>query len=211
MVLFATGVLDGELWYYLTMTLSNYHQKYASYRDEEILNRVKEKREELVLIFKQVKLNTNSEIVHIAVLGCGDKRFIEYHKEIFKEFIVQPIKIDTFDITIKHLDGGENIIKHDCTLPLPNVPFDITYGHILLKFIETEKQWNLIKNSFDALKSGGLAIHVMDKEDYETEEVLLQNGQFSVPLDRWKKQLSEMGINFKEIPIKYGLAFVLLK
>ncbi len=193
------------------MALSKYHQKYADYSDEEIKNRVKEKRDELFQIFEQIKLNTKSDIVKIGVLGCGDKRFIEYHKKIFAEFITQPLQITTFDITIEHLKGGENIFEWDCTLPLLDIPFDITYAHVLLKFIETEKQWDLIKNSYNALKSGGFAIHVMDKEDYETKELLLPNGQFSVPLDRWKRQLDNEGIEYKEIPIKYGLAFVILK
>ena len=193
------------------MQLSDYHQKYISYSDEEIRNRVREKRDELFLIFEQTKLNTESGTVRIAVLGCGDKRFIKYHKKIFQEFIKRPIEITTLDITVDHLKGGENVIKHDCTLSLPNVPFDITYAHVLLKFIETEKQWDLIKNSYDSLKSGGFAIYVMDKGDYEIKKKLLANGQFSVPLDRWKKQLSQLGIEYKEIPIKYGLAFIILK
>lgn len=193
------------------MSLSNYHQKYTNYSNEEIENRVKEKRDELLLIFKQMELNTKSDVIKIAVLGCGDKRFIKYHKEIFQEFISQPIEITTFDITIDHLLGSENIIKHDCTLPLPGIPYDITYAHVLLKFVETEKQWNLIKNSYDSLKSGGFAIHVMDKEDYETKEILLPNGQFSVPINRWKEQLDKKGIKYREIPIKYGLAFIILK
>ena len=193
------------------MSLSNYHQKYANYSEEEIKNRVKEKRDELALIFEKIKLNTKSEIVKIGVLGCGDKRFIKHHKEIFQEFILQPIEIMTFDITIEHLLGGENVIEHDCTLPLLNIPFDITYAHILLKFIETEKQWDLIKNSYDSLKPGGFAIHVMDKEDFETKEILLSNGQFSVALERWKNKLNKENIKYEEIPVKFGLAFIILK
>jgi len=193
------------------MKLSNYHQKYADYKDEEIENRVREKREELSSIFKQINLNTKSDIVRIAVLGCGDKRFIKFHKKIFQKFIREPIEITTFDITIDHLLGGENVIKHDCTIPLPDTPYDITYAHILLKFIETEKQWDLIKNSYDSLKPGGFAIHVMDSEDYKTKEKLLPSGQFSVPLEKWKVQLNNEDIRYKEIPVKYGLAFIILK
>ncbi len=193
------------------MQLSDYHKKYISYSDEEIENRVKEKRDELFLIFKQVKLETKSDLVKIAVLGCGDKRFIYYHEKIFQEFITRPLLITTFDITVDHLLGGENVVEHDCTLTLPNAPFDITYAHVLLKFIETEKQWDLIKNSYDSLRSGGFAIHVMDKGDYETEEKLLSNGQFAVPLNRWKRQLDELNIEYKEVNIKYGIAFVIIK
>lgn len=49
------------------------------------------------------------------------------------------------------------------------------------------------------------------KEDYETKEWLLLTGQFSVPLDRWDKQLDEMFIEYKEISVKYGSALVIIK
>lgn len=196
------------------MSLFLYHQQYANYSDEEIKRKIKGKKEELKRIFSQVKLNTIGDFARIAVLGCGDKKFIKLHKKIFRGFINKPIELTTFDITIEHLKGGENVVQHDCTLPLPNSPFDIIYAHIILKFIETEKQWDLIKNSYDTLKSGGIAIHVMDKEDYETKTPLLPNYQFpvfSVPLNRWKAKLEEFNINYKEIPVQYGMAFVILK
>lgn len=194
------------------MALSKYHQKYANQPDAEIQNRANEKRQELSAVFGQAQLKTTGKPARIAVIGCGDKRFIKHHKEIFESFIKRPVrKIITFDITIDHLAGEENVIQHDCTLPLPNGPFDITYAHVLLRFIETDKQWDLITNSVNALKSGGLAIHLLDKEDYETKEAKLSNGLFSVPLDRWKTKLDELGIEYKEVPVKYGLAFVILK
>lgn len=193
------------------MTLSLYHQKYADQSDEEIQNKANEKREELSLIFENVQLKTTGKTARIAVIGCGDKRFINHHREIFESFIKKPVEIITFDITIDHLAGEENIVQHDCTLPLPDGPFDVTYAHILLRFIETEKQWDLIKNSYDALEPGGLAIHVLDKEDYETEELKLLNGLFSVPLDKWRAKLDELGIEYKNIPVKYGLALVIIK
>lgn len=86
---------------------------------------------------------------------------------------------------------------------------DMTY--ILLKFIETEKQWNLIKNSYNALSNGKIAIHVLDNEELESKTPFLPNGLFSVPLTRWKKQMEEGKINFKEISVKYGFALVLEK
>ncbi len=62
-----------------------------------------------------------------------------------------------------------------------------------------------------ALKSGGLAIHLLDVEDYETKEKKLPNGLFSVPLDRWKAKLTELGVEHKEVIVKFGLALVILK
>lgn len=193
------------------MSLSPYHQKYSHQSDAEIANRANEKKLELSEIFSQAKLETASDPVRIAVVGCGDKRFIQHHKEIFESFLQRAVEITTFDIVIDHLEGEENVIQHDCTLPLPDGPFDITYAHVLLRFIETEKQWDLIKNSIDALKVGGLAIHLLDTEDYETKETKLSNGLFSVPLDRWKARLTELKIEYKEISVKFGLALVILK
>lgn len=145
------------------------------------------------------------------MLGCGDKRFIKHHKVIFEELLKKPVQLTTFDISIEHLAGEDRIVQHDCTLPIPNTPYDITFAHVLLKFVETENQWDLIKNSINALKDGGLAIHVLDKENYEMQESRLPNGQFSVPLTRWKKKIDKLGYKFFEIYSKYGLALVIQK
>lgn len=192
------------------MTLSPYHQKYANQPDVEVQNRVNEKRLELSAVFAQVQLETMRKPVRIAVVGCGDKRYIQRHKEIFEDLLGRSVEITTFDIVIDHLQDEEHVIQHDCTLPLPNGPFDITYAHVLLRFIETEKQWDLIRNSFNAITPGGLAIHLLDTDDYETEAPLLPNGLFSVPLRKWEAKLDELGIEYKEIPVKYGLALVVL-
>lgn len=193
------------------MTLSPYHQKYASQSDAEVANRVNEKKLELSEVFAQVQLKTTSEPVRIAIVGCGDKRYIRWHKEIFENILQKPVELTTFDIVIDHLEGGENVVQHDCTRPLPHGPFDITYAHVLLRFIETGKQWDLIQNTMDVLRSGGLAIHLLDTEDYETKEPILSNGLFSVPLKSWEAKLDEYNIEYKEVPVKYGLALVILK
>jgi hypothetical protein len=191
--------------------MDTYHQKYASLPDEEIENRLNEKKQELITIFNQIKFDVNREVIKIAVLGCGDKRFIRGHKKIFKEILNKTIEIYTFDITIEHLQGKEGVVKHDCTLPLPNLPYAITYAHVLLKFIETEKQWDLIKNSYNALEVNGIAIHVLDKENYENVSEKPSDGYFSVPLSRWSNKLEELGIKYQQIPLKYGIALVLIK
>jgi len=183
------------------MSLSIYHQKYASLSDKEIAQRTKEKAAELKTIFENVKITTANEPMRIAVLGCGDKRYVSAHKKLFEEFYKKSVELTTFDITVEHLAGEENIIQHDCTLPLPNPPYHITYDHTILKFIETKKQWNILKNSYNALKPGGVAIHIIDKSDYET----------TVPLGQWKKKLRENNIKFQEIPVKYGLALILIR
>lgn len=93
------------------MALSAYHQKYANQLDAEIQSRADEKRQELSVIFGQAQLNTTGESVRIAVIGCGDKRFIKHHKEIIESFIKKPVEIITFDITIDHLAGEEKLFS----------------------------------------------------------------------------------------------------
>lgn len=193
------------------MKLSLYHQKYSSNSDAEIVRRVDAKKQEFIAIFDKVPLNTDGDAVKIAVLGCGDKRFISFHKKIFKQVLGRNIEITTLDITINHLKGEDNIIKHDCTLPLPGGPYDITYGHVVLKFINNEKQFDLIKNSFTALNPGGIAIHVFDREEIESKDERLANGLWPVPLEKYKKLLSAANIKYKEIPIKHGVALALIK
>ncbi len=193
------------------MSLSIYHQKYANQSDEEIRRKSNAKEQELISIFQEVQLNTNSDPVRLAVLGCGDKRFIPYHKIIFESVLRRNVEVTTFDITIDHLLGESNVFQHDCTSPLPNPPYDITYGHVLLKFIETKKQFDLLKNSFDALKHGGVAIHGFDWEEIKATNLKLHDGLWAVPLEQWKQKLAELEIEYKEIILKYGPAFVLLR
>ena len=101
-----------------------------------------------------------------------------------------------FDITTEQLAGEPNVIQHDCSLPLPNSPYDITFAHVLLKFIETEKQWAVLKNSYDALRQPGLAIHIFDKEDVTTTTAKQKDGYYSVPLEKWKNKLDENKIQY---------------
>lgn len=184
------------------MTLSNYHQEYASKFDEEIALRASVKKSELKQIFSSVHLKTDSEKLRIAVMGCGDKRFVKYHRDCFAELLGKPVELTTFDITTDHLAGEDNIIQHDCTAPLPNPYYDITFAHVLLKFITNEKQWDVILNSYNALKPGGMAIHVLDEEDYSGKD--LGEGLFNVPLKQLREHLKQSGIKFTEIELLTG-------
>lgn len=184
------------------MAISQYHQQYIDQSDEEIQKKADVKEKELVAIFNKIRLATSGESVKIAVLGCGDRRLIEHHRRIFSKLLNKPVDLYTFDVAIEHMQGEKNVILHDCILPLPNPPYDITYGHVVLKFVSKEKQYDLIKSSYEALNPGGLAIHVLDEGDYKNSEV---------PLKDYESKLKDEGINFIEVPIKYGLALVLKK
>jgi len=194
-----------------SVSLSIYHQKYADKSNEEIKKRAEAKEQELVTIFSNISLNTNSDPVRVAVLGCGDKRNVAHHTKIFEQILKRNVEVITFDITTEHLKGETNIFQHDCTLPLPKSPYDIMYGHVLLKFIETKKQFDVLKNSFDALKPGGVAIHCFDWDEIKAEGPKLPDGMWAVPLAQHKKRLTELSIEYKEITLKYGSALVLLR
>lgn len=186
------------------MSLSEYHQKFAQQSDNIIDDKLCVKKEELESIFKVMAPAFVVHPIRVAVLGCGDKRFVQKHREIFSELLGGPVALTTFDITIDHLVGESGVIEHDCTVPLPGGPFDIAYAHVLLKFIEPTKQMNVIRNSYNALAAGGIAIHVLDAGDYTGQQPV-------VLLEKYKSQLVAEGVSFKEIPVAFGLALVLCK
>ncbi len=182
------------------MALSSYHQKYAARLDEELARRAMVKRDELARIFKATKYIPQQDPVRVAVLGCADRRFVAHHRRVFESLLKKQVELTTFDIAIEHLKGEEGVIQHDCTLPFPSAPYDITFSHVLLKFIEIEKQWDVIRNSYDALRPSGLAIHVFDTEDVTaTSSPRQADGYFSVPLDRWKKKLADEHVKFLDL------------
>jgi hypothetical protein len=204
--------------------LSDYHQNYLKRSDEELQRRAKVKEMELEKIFSEIPFSTDEKIVKIAVTGCADHRFVKYHREIFEKLLKKKVDLNTFDIAVEHLKDEVGVKQHDITMPFPNSPFDIAFGHVVLKFIETEKQWQVLKNCYEALRSPGLAIHVFDLEDVETKEIKQRDGLWSVPLDRWTEQLEKENIEYKiiywslnldkiEIPIRglKGGALVLIK
>lgn len=193
------------------MALSKYHQTYINQRDEEIQRKADAKEQELIAIFNEIPFISESDPVSVAVLGCGDKRFVAYHKRIFEHVLEKNIIVTTFDITIDHLKGELNIIQHDCTQPLPDPPFDITYSHVLLKFIETKKQFDLLIHSFYALKTHGVAIHIFDWDEIQADNPRLPNDFWAVPLEQWKEKLGKHKIENKEIILPYGPALILLR
>ncbi len=183
----------------INMTLSTYHANHAGRSDEELERRAGVKEEELKKIFAAIPFQPAAGTVRIAVIGCVDARYVAHHKRIFEKLLQMPVELTTFDITVEHLQGADGIAEHDVTMPLPNGPYDITFGHVLLKFIETEKQWDALLCSYQALRAPGLAIHVFDDEDITTTTVLQKDGRYSVPLEWWKKKLEEQKILYKEL------------
>lgn len=184
------------------MDISAYHQKYASQSDDEIRKRAAIKEMELSRVFKATGYKTTSRPARVAIMGSGDKRFLRYHKSMFQSLIGSEVNLVTFDISVEHLSGAEGVVRHDVTIPLPNAPYDITYGHLLLKFIETEKQWLALRNSYDALRSPGIAIHIIHEEEIVTEQAKMPDGFFGVPLARWEEKLAKEGVTHSVVPLR---------
>lgn len=183
--------------------LSEYHEKYRTKPDEELARRIDEKEKELILIKEAIHPEFRSSTIEIAVMGCGDGRFVQGHREIFSKVFDKPVMIHTYDITIDHLVGEDNVFQHNCTEPLPYGPYDITFAHVLLRFIPKDSQWKLVQNSYNALKPGGVAIHVLDPEDYESTEL--------ADLPMLEKQLADAKIQVQKVSLAIGMALVLLK
>ena len=181
------------------MSLSSYHQNYTKRSDEDLAHRAEIKEKELQTVFTELNFSSSESKPRIGILGCADARHVSAHKQIFEKLLGKEIDMTTFDVEIEHLKGESNIVQHDLTLPLPNSPYDILFGHVVLKFIETEKQWNVLQNAYTALQENGIAIFVFDEEDKTTKDALQADGHFSVPLERWEKQLTENGMLFQEL------------
>jgi hypothetical protein len=181
------------------MTLSPYHQNYLSRSDEELARRADVKEMELVKIFAASPFALVLDPVRVAVLGCADHRMVSAHKRIFEKVLGKKVKLTTFDVTTEHLAGEEGVLQHDLTTPFPDALYDIAFGHVVLKFIETERQWDVLKNSYDAIGSGGMVIHVFDLEEVEATTERISQGCYAVPLERWKKSLDDAGINYQDV------------
>lgn len=181
------------------MALSEYHRNYRARSDEELFRRSAMKERELARVFGSVPFVPVVSPVKVAVLGCADVRFVPAHRAIFKRLTGKPVELTTFDITVEHLAGEEGVIRHDLTEPLPGGPYDIAFGHVVLKFIEAGKQWDVLRNSYDVLRTGGLAIHVFDDEEVAAETARISRGGYAVPLKILKDRLSEAGIPFTDL------------
>ncbi len=177
------------------MALSHYHQNYGKRLSTQRRAEIKER--ELRQIFTAIHFTTHAKIGRVAVLGCADRRHVRVHQRIFENCLSRPVQVTTFDITTEHLAGEKGVVRHDVTKPIPGGPYDITFGHVLLKFIATDNQWSVLQNSYNALRSPGLAIHVFDEEDLDSGSARQPDGRYSVPLAKWEQKLVAAGIKYK--------------
>lgn len=181
-------------------TLSPYHQRYAGKSEQGIRERVTRKGQELDYIFQELgRIPQHDGPAEVAVLGCADLRYLPHHQEMFESRLWTPTDVTTYDLTTEHLRDGNNVVQHDCTAPLPDPPYDITYGHHVPQFIPTERQGLLFINSYEALRENGLAIFLMNNTDDQPDP--LRPDHYPVPFDRWRSLLAERKVPLNELTI----------
>ncbi len=174
--------------------LEDYFEEYATRPIEWVIEREKVKRHVVQKILEITGFVPTSNPVKVAVLGASDKRYIGIHRDIFREAIQKDLEMTTFDIDTQHLTGEDGIIEQDVTRPFPS-SFDIVFSHSLLKFIEPEKQVTVLRNSHNALKTNGLAMHIMHCADKPRE------WQHKVDTDKMISKLVEENISCKKIKL----------
>jgi hypothetical protein len=119
------------------MPLSSYHQKYIERSDRDIKKRAQEKGQELELVFKKAPIPLISTNPRVAVLGCADKRLVPHHKRIFEELLGKPVRLITFDITTKHLQGGVPLERWRESFRKGEIAFvevPLPYGSVLVVY-----------------------------------------------------------------------------
>jgi hypothetical protein len=187
--------------------ISEYHARYQSKSDDEIVKRAREKFNELSRVFSAAPLDTTSDPVQVAVMGCGDKRYVVHHKDMFARILARDVDVITFDIEVNHLAGEDNVAEHDCSTPLPGGPYDVTFGHVVLPFLSPDKQLDMISAGFNALKQGGIQIQVLDPMNYDDKSETLP-GLHKVDLDKIRQQARRLGARVIDVDLDIGIAIV---
>lgn len=186
------------------MAFSDYHQKYLKELPENIDSRLRAKQHELIQVIEKADITFPNGLLRIAVLGCADKRLVKAHKAIFEEVFQRHVDILTFDISIDHLSGEEQVYEHDCREPIPYTPYTAAYSHTLLRFMEPEEQWKVLLNSYHALKEGGVALHFMSKDGKTEPTRMMQEGYWQIPLDAFETKLDGLGIKHQRVYVMTG-------
>jgi hypothetical protein len=174
------------------------HKKYADRSDSDLQNRAQAKEQEFDYILKYFEF-PRWELPRVIVLGCPDKRMIPQYLTMFESRLNARVNLTVIDKVVDHLPK-EGVMRHDATLPFPNTPYDLVYAHVLLKFISKDGQWAVLENAYDALSVNGVALFILDKEDYETSTELQRDGWNSVPIETWKEKMAEKGMQFSIVP-----------
>jgi hypothetical protein len=142
--------------------------------------------------------------VAAAVLGCADKRFMPHHRRLLEVLFGKPVDMTTFDITIEHLQGEQGVVQHDATMPLPGGPFDFVLGDVLVRFASPDRQFFILKNAYDALGPGGMAVFNFARDDFDPKPGYVPPaGTFPVDFNALQMQLTNAGIQYQEVPLHF--------
>lgn len=173
--------------------LQAHYEEYASLSDVWVRNMMDTKRS-IVHQVLQMTSYSKSKTTKVAVLGASDKRYIAIHQQVFQEQLQGAVTVHTLDIDTEHLGGASStVVEHDITKQFPQKPYDIIFSHELMKFLTEDEQLATLKRSHDAIKIGGLAMHVMHEPSIlGTSE--LRNWQNRVDPDMLKSQLQSVDI-----------------
>ncbi len=183
--------------------LTPFHQSLADRSDAEIAERLRVKEMQLRQVFTAVGLPSSTvSPARVGILGCGDKRFIPGHQQIFERVLERPIQMTTFDITVDHLQGAESgVERHDITQPLSHPPYDVLYSDTVIRFIDPAKQALPLVHAGDALAPGGMAVFTFGVEDYDPPQGYTPPaGTHPVDMIAIQMELSKRGVAFMEVP-----------
>lgn len=173
--------------------LLKHYKEYASQPDDWVFNMEQTKRSIVAHILDVIRPSNLVEPVKVTILGASDKRYVPIHTRIFSKLLGKKVVLVTLDIDAKHLGGGKDVIEHDVTKPFPNAPQTVIFSHELMKFLTAEEQLKVLKNSYDALGIGGVAMHIMHEPSIKgTPE--LRSWQYRVDPDELIRQLQTQWI-----------------
>lgn len=174
--------------------LLRHYAEYAGQPDSWVSNMAVTKESIVGHVLAAARFMLPTSPVRVAVLGASDPRYITLHKQIFEKLTGKNVQMNTLDIDTEHLKGGEGALLHDVTVtPFPGSPYSIVFSHELMKFLTAEEQIKTLCNSYTALDSGGIAMHIMHEPSIKgTAE--LRSWQFRVDPDALLASLIDMGI-----------------
>ncbi len=177
--------------------LQAHYREYASQPDGWVGNMEKTKLSIVKGVISLSKFTSKKSVLKIAVLGASDKRYIPIHQRVFETVLHKSIDMVTLDVDRAHLGNRKDVLRHDVTKKFLE-KYDIIFSHELMKFLSPGEQFLTMKNSYNALTKGGIAMHIMHEPSVEgTSE--LRSWQHRVNPELLLKQLKSEKIIAKKL------------
>ncbi|MAF35757.1 hypothetical protein CL622_01410 [archaeon] len=189
--------------------LAKHYREYASRPQDWVDLRAHIKKQIVQDVFEQTGFSPTGNPVKIAVLGASDKRYIAVHHTIFTEAVQKDVAMITFDLDEAHLAGAHGIVEHDVTSPFPETGFELIFSHALMKFILPQEQAVVLKNAYNALAPGGLAMHILHFAELKGGTIL-KDWQYRADVEKIVAALAKDGIICKPISLNIDGGTVVL-